>query len=160
MLKTPENTDSVKGGKILIWISLTSFVLNLVWENLHERLYAQYDYFMKSLYFLGCTIGDVVLTYIIYGLVAAVFKDRFWIRNFNFKLLPIVILMAGMVSFAAEWVAIQLDLWSYNEKMPVVPFLGVGLSPFLAIVINPIISFFLVSKIIRYGGNRITRKPS
>ncbi|GAA0893575.1 hypothetical protein GCM10009122_32540 [Fulvivirga kasyanovii] len=136
------------GKRLIVWIALTSFVLHFIWENLHASLYAEYDYFMKSIYFLGCTLGDVMLTFIIYGLVAAVLKDRFWIRNFNFKSLPVVVIMAGVVSFIAEWVAIELDFWSYNEKMPIVPLLGVGLSPFLAIVINNTLSFLLASKIV------------
>jgi hypothetical protein len=60
-------------------------------------------------------------------------------------------MMAGVVSFIAEWVAVELDFWSYNEKMPIVPLLEVGLSPFLAIVINPTLSFFLASKILVYN---------
>lgn len=143
-----ENTNSLHLSKFFIWIALISFVLNLVWENLHASLYDEYNYFMERLYFLGCTIGDVLLTFIIYGCVAAVLKDRFWIRNFNIKILPKVILMAGLVSFAAEWIAIDLGFWSYNEKMPIVPLLDVGLSPFLGIVVNTMLSFFLASKIV------------
>lgn len=104
---------------------------------------------MKSIYFLGCTIGDVVLTFIIYSLVAVVLKDRYWIRSFNFKTFVTVLLMAGSVAFVAEWVAIELNFWSYNEQIPVVPFLDIGLSPFLAIIINPILSFILAYKIVK-----------
>jgi hypothetical protein len=53
-----------------------------------------------------------------------------------------------MFAFVAEWVAIELNFWSYNEKMPIVPVLEVGLSPFLAIVVNPILSFIITHKII------------
>lgn len=108
---------------------------------------------MKSIYFLGCTIGDVVLTFIIYSLVAVVLKDRYWIRSFNFKTFVTVLLMAGSVAFVAEWVAIELNFWSYNDKMPIVPVLEVGLSPFLAIVVNPTLSFILVFKIVKYRMN-------
>tara|TARA_R110000868_G_scaffold125511_3_gene331535 strand:+ start:63721 stop:64197 length:477 start_codon:yes stop_codon:yes gene_type:complete len=133
---------------LIIWISLIAFVLNFIWENLHAGLYEEYNYFMKSIYFLGCTIGDVVLKFIIYGLVAVALKDRCWIRNFNFKTIVTVLLIAGMFAFVAEWVAIELNFWSYNEKMPIVPVLEVGLSPFLAIVVNPILSFIITHKII------------
>lgn len=139
---------SYSGKRLIVWIALISFVFHFFWENLHASLYDEYDYFMKSIYFLACTLGDVMLTCIIYGLVAAVLKDRFWIRNFNFMTLPVVIIMTGVVSFIAEWVAIELDFWSYNEKIPIVPLLGVGLSPFLAVVINPTLSFLLASKIV------------
>ena len=139
------------GKRLIVWIALTSFVPHFIWENLHASLYAEYNYFMKSIYFLACTLGDVILTFIIYGLVAAVLKDRFWIRNFNLKILTVVIIMAAVVSLIAEWVAIELDFWSYNEKMPIGPLLGVGISPFLAIVINPTLSFFLASKILVYN---------
>lgn len=56
--------------------------------------------------------------------------------------------MAGLVAFVAEWVAVELNFWSYNDKMPIIPFLGIGLSPFLAILINPTLSFILTHKII------------
>lgn len=129
-------------------MALIAFVLNFIWENLHAGLYNEYNLFMKSIYFLGCTIGDVVLTFIIYGLVAVVLKDKYWIRNFNFKILLIVLIMASLVSLTAEWVAVELDFWSYNERMPVVPFLDIGLSPFLAIIVNPILSFICARKIV------------
>lgn len=138
---------------LIIWISLIAFGLNFIWENLHAGLYEEYNYFMKSIYFLGCTIGDVVLTFIIYSLVAVVLKDRYWIRSFNFKTFVTVLLMAGSVAFVAEWVAIELNFWSYNDKMPIIPVLEVGLSPFLAIVVNPTLSFILVFKIVKYRMN-------
>ena len=144
-MKEPDNPTS---KSLIIWISLIAFVLNFIWENLHAGLYAEYDYFMKSIYFLGCTLGDVALTFIIYGLVAVVLKDRYWIRNFNFRSFVIVLIMAGLVAFVAEWVAVELNFWSYNDKMPIIPFLGIGLSPFLAILINPTLSFILTHKII------------
>ena len=133
---------------LIIWISLIAFVLNFTWENLHAGLYAEYGYLMKSIYFLGCTIGDIALTFIIYGLVALALKDKYWIRSFNFKTWLLVTLMAGLVAFVAEWLAVELNFWSYNDKMPIIPFLGIGLSPFLAILINPTLSFMLTHKII------------
>lgn len=144
-----EESKTIKAKSLLTWIALIAFVLNFIWENLHAGLYNEYNLFMKSIYFLGCTIGDVVLTFIIYGLVAVVLKDKYWIRNFNFKILLIVLIMAGLVSLTAEWVAVELDFWSYNEQMPVVPFLDIGLSPFLAIIVNPILSFILAYKIVK-----------
>lgn len=145
-MKEPYNPTS---KSLIIWISLIAFVLNFIWENLHAGLYGDYDYFMKSIYFLGCTLGDVVLTFIIYGLVAVVLKDRYWIRSFNFRSFVIVLLMAGLVAFVAEWAVIELNFWSYNDKMPIIPVLKVGLSPFLAIAINPTLSFIFTYKILR-----------
>ena len=144
-----EESKTIKAKSLLTWIALIAFVLNFIWENLHAGLYNEYNLFMKSIYFLGCTIGDVVLTFIIYGLVAVVLKDKYWIRNFNFKIVLIVLIMAGLVSLTAEWVAVELDFWSYNERMPVVPFVDIGLSPFLAIIVNPILSFILAYKIVK-----------
>ncbi|MEP2773386.1 hypothetical protein SAMN05661096_01310 [Marivirga sericea] len=143
-----EESKTIKAKSLLTWMALIAFVLNFIWENLHAGLYNEYNLFMKSIYFLGCTIGDVVLTFIIYGLVAVVLKDKYWIRNFNFKILLIVLIMASLVSLTAEWVAVELDFWSYNERMPVVPFLDIGLSPFLAIIVNPILSFICARKIV------------
>jgi hypothetical protein len=37
----------------------------------------------------------------------------------------------------------------YNKGMPVVPFLDIGLSPLLAIIVNPILSFILAYKIVK-----------
>ena len=121
--------------------------------NLHAGLYDEYDYFMKSIYFIECTLGDVVLTFKIYSLAAVVFKDWYGIRSFNLKSWVVVILTAGLVAFVAEWVAIELNFWSYYKKMPVIRFLGIGLSPFLAIVINPTLSFFLAFKIVTLKRN-------
>jgi hypothetical protein len=47
----------------------------------------------------------------------------------------------------AEKIALIMDWWQYSDQMPLVPFLNIGLSPFLAIVLLPILTFFITKKI-------------
>ena len=40
-----------------------------------------------------------------------------------------------------------LKIWSYNELMPIIPYLNVGLSPVLQMIIVPIITYFISARI-------------
>lgn len=138
----------VKIQHILLWISLISFPLNFIWENLHAGLYTDFNAVMGNIYFLACSLGDVLLIFIIYGLVALILGDRLWILYLNHRRFAAALLMSVLVSFAAEWLAVKWNFWTYNEKMPVTPFLEVGLSPFLAIVLIPMLTLVITHRMV------------
>jgi hypothetical protein len=135
--------------KYLTILALYAFAISIIWENLHAYLYVQYDELMNEMLFVGCALGDVLLTFVIYGMTELLYKNKSQGHRFSVRKLPLLLLVAGLVSFIAEWLAVQLDFWSYTENMPIVPKLGIGLSPFLAIIIISVLSLFLTSKTVK-----------
>lgn len=143
-LVTPRKLNILKLSFSIVVIAL---ILNLVWENLHDPLYESYRPFMKRWFFLGCSLGDVLLTFMVYWLVAGVLKDARWIRQFGGREIMLSLVFSIFIATTAEWIAIKLHLWSYNEKMPLIPLIRIGLTPFFQITLLPTLTFYLVQRI-------------
>lgn len=78
--------------------------------------------------FLFCTLAsviDAVVTLLIYGVLKSLIKTM----SVKFHLAAAFLGACCAVFF--EWFARLFNLWSYNEKMIVIPFLETGLLPFL-----------------------------
>jgi len=108
-------------GRIVI-VFVIAGVLNLIWEELHSLLYVHYR---------GQDITHVILARaaLFDAFVTSIFaypflrfsslKDRLWV------------MVSGAVVFAIglEMWALSLGRWQYRDIMPLVPILGVGLTP-------------------------------
>lgn len=136
-----------KKGTYLYTIAIIAFIINLIWENLHDSLYVDYNPTMQRIFYLGCTLGDVLLVFMVYGLVAWVQKDALWMKHFWRRGLILTLAFSITIALLAEWIALKLQLWNYNEKMPLVPVIGIGLSPFLQIILLPALTFYIGRKI-------------
>ena len=99
-----------------------AFILNLMWEYFHSALYSAYQ---------GGAITDFVLW-------EATFLDALMILilvlvadKFEWSQTATVIIGGLLLSFIIEIWALQTGRWQYNELMPIVPVLNVGLTPFI-----------------------------
>ena len=128
-------------------IAFIGFLLSIFWENLHISLYSNYAEWMEQIYFLLCALGDVMLIFLVYFLVAVIFRNTSWIYHFTATKVATTLVISAVVSVMAEKIALIMDWWQYSDQMPLVPFLNIGLSPFLAIVLLPILSFLITKKI-------------
>lgn len=122
---------------ICIW----SFFLNFFWEVVQTYFYTMKEApFNTMLYgWLHCTLGDVILTLVSYWLISAVNRDRRWVLHLN-RLNFIGFVMFGILATViSERVNVHiLQSWSYNELMPIIPLVNVGLMPFLQWVVIPL----------------------
>lgn len=124
--------------KTLFLIFITSFFLNLVWENLHVFLYAHYKGgIITESILLHATFMDAIFitTVSVFFLIVPFLQKRLWIAVLFWVLLAVGI----------ELWALETNRWAYNSFMPVLPFLGVGLTPTIQLGILGYISL-LVSK--------------
>lgn len=124
------------GSRLLtIWIGL-GFLANFAWEMLHMRLYAGSPESWQRC--ASAAAVDVAVLAALYAVMAAAAGSWLWFRG---AALPRAIALAAIGSLAA--VAIELRAlangrWSYADSMPVVPFLDVGWSPVLQMVVIPL----------------------
>ncbi|MDO8430725.1 MAG: hypothetical protein Q7S72_01940, partial [Candidatus Taylorbacteria bacterium] len=113
-----------KSMKKIILIFIISFFLNFIWENLHSLLYANYmGRPITEFILLHATLGDVVMIMII----SLPFLFLPFFKKYDWLIIPIGII----ISISIEWYALGVGRWSYNEFMPIIPLLGVGLTPVL-----------------------------
>lgn len=108
------------------------FGLNWVWEIGQMFAYrAGAEKSVREILFF-CTLGSVVdaLTIsAIYGTTKVFLKPHGW----KFYLTAALFGAASAVVF--EKLAFAFGWWSYNEEMPLVPFIGTGLLPFLQLTL-------------------------
>jgi len=91
-----------------------------------------------------CTSGDVILTLVSFWLVSIISRSRKWFLHLN-GLNFVGFIMIGLIATViSERVNIHvLESWGYDEFMPVIPWLKVGLTPFLQWIIIPSVVLLL-----------------
>jgi hypothetical protein len=124
-----------------------SFFLNFFWEVVQTYFYTLKDSpFRTMLYgWIHCTLGDVLLTLLPFWFISMMSRNRRWFLSLN-RLNFIGLMTIGVVSTViSERVNVHiLKSWAYNQSMPIIPWLNVGLTPILQWVIIPPVAILLV----------------
>ncbi len=122
--------------KKVVSIFIISFILNLIWENLHSFLYLGYkgDKITEFI-LLRATLGDAIMITLIS--LPFIFLNSF--KKYTWIIIPIGIIIAVSI----EWYALGTGRWAYNEYMPIVPYLEVGLTPLIQLGVLGYISVCL-----------------
>ena len=108
--------------KKIFCIFFLSFLLNFIWENLHSALYAGYQSGKITEFILfRASLGDaVMITFLLLPfLFVEWFKKRSWL----------IVVLGIILAIFIEWSALHTGRWGYNEYMPIIPFLNIGLIP-------------------------------
>ena len=130
-----------------VGLALWSFFLNFFWEVVQTYFYSMKEApFSTMLYgWIHCTFGDVLLTLGSFWLVSIVSRNRRWSLKLN-RLNFVGFIMIGIIgTVISERINVHLlNSWSYNQSMPVIPWLKVGLTPFLQWIVIPPVAILLV----------------
>ncbi|HBB65511.1 MAG TPA: hypothetical protein DCZ84_02675 [Candidatus Vogelbacteria bacterium] len=120
-------------------IFILSFFLNLIWENLHSYFYIVYmGGEITETILLRASIADAIIIILLtlpFVLVASL-RKRSWL------IIPIGVL----ISICIELYALNTGRWAYNEYMPIIPILSVGLTPTIQLGLLGYLSYFVFSK--------------
>ncbi len=129
---------------------LVSFGLHFVWEYIHSGLYAGYEHWTLGYppYLLG-TVGDVLYTLGAFALVSAIKKTYEWVNESTMADYFMLVTVGALIALFVEYKGLALDRWEYLPGMPIIPFLGVGLSPVLQMALLLPITFALTQWIVR-----------
>ena len=128
-------------------------LLNYAWELTQAPLYggvatASYWTVVK-----GCaraTAGDGLILLVAYWSVAAVARDRRWFACLTLLRLAVFVSVGLAITIGLERLALQSPFngwgWTYAESIPLVPGIGVGLTPLLQWLILPLGTIWLVRR--------------
>ncbi|MFA5183685.1 MAG: hypothetical protein WC405_20440 [Syntrophales bacterium] len=93
------------------------------------------------------SLGDVAIIFLIYLSGCYIFGDSRWFTYQN-KFRIFFIILAGLViGIIIEKICLQAGRWSYNQAMPIIPFIKVGLSPVLQMTILPLTTFAIAKRV-------------
>ena len=121
-----------------LWSAL-AFILNLLWEIGHVRLYTigmQADSLRIAQAVFHCSLGDVVIALAMFALAGILLRRADWpaLRPWTGG----VIVVIGAMAFTAwsEWYNVyRAGNWGYTASMPMI--FGIGISPLLQWLILP-----------------------
>ncbi len=144
--KLPENKNGASSRReksrslvsFLIWLFVFAFLLNWFWEILQVPAYETMAGFsrLEKIYIITrASFADAAITLGIYGIGAAAARQSRWAMDGGWKCYLVFALLGAAAATIIEWIALAFDFWRYHGQMPIVPVLGVGLSPFLQLTL-------------------------
>lgn len=130
----------------ILWLV---FIINFLWEISQMFLYENHTNGFWNFIFLHikASLGDVVIFLLIYLLGALIFQSKKWFVKENKSKYFIASLLGLIIAIVIERYALATQRWAYNNLMPVIPLLKVGLSPILQMIILPPITILFLEKL-------------
>lgn len=123
---------------------------NLVWEFAHLPLYTLWQTSSPGQLASAvahCTLGDVTIATMALVLTLVAVGDSDWPRSGSTRVAVLSTLAGVAYTIFSEWLNIVVKAnWQYAPDMPIVPGLGVGLSPLLEWIIVPLMAHWFVQR--------------
>ena len=141
---------------------MIAVVLNYVWELAQSPLYRDQGELAVLLWHcLRAALGDVVLVLLIsFGGIGVVGRDA-WFRQPGGLGYAWIVCAGLAVGITVEWLAVHVvGRWAYGPRMPIVPWVEVGLVPVLQMLLLPPLIFHLASLARRWQAASNRRTPS
>ncbi len=127
-----------------------ALLLNFPWEFLQVPLFesmAEAPHWQAIKSCSRATLGDGAIMLVAFWAVAAVRGSRAWIARPDAAGVGLLVTIGVLVTAVIERLAqagLWMNSWTYSAAMPVVPGIGIGLSPLLQwIVLPPLVVWFV-----------------
>lgn len=146
--------------KVIAIYLITAFIFNFIWEMGQVAFYKPHFDGVLDLIIvhLRATIGDAIIFLFIYALASLILRDTRWILKNKTESLYLALTLGFIFAVAIEKFALITGRWGYSELMPIIPLVGVGLSPVLQLtILAPVVSLitrklFEINTIKKKGG--------
>lgn len=118
---------------------IIAFGLNWLWEMTQILAYAGIEEHSWIKVLINCSlasVGDGLLTVGAYLIAAFTMGRLQWDTSATGLIIyPVMAFFGALSAVAIERIALKFGFWSYQELMPVIPVLQVGLLPFLQLTL-------------------------
>ena len=139
-----KTTDRNAFNKFIFIMITLSFLLNFAWELFQIPLYKNPVYDFNHIEFCAlASLADVLMVLLLYFGIALMFKNPFWIEPLKLQKISIVVLIGGVGAVLSEMWHLSLGSWAYDNSMPIIPFVNVGIAPVLQFMILPLLIYFI-----------------
>ena len=135
---------------LLPWVALAiglAAIGHFFWEALQLPLYTLWRTGTpREIVFalFHCTGGDILITTVTLAAAVTLARHFCW-RPFGWRMVFTAIALGAAYTIFSEWLNVEIRrTWSYTPAMPVLPFLGTGLTPLLQWLIVPSLAFAIV----------------
>lgn len=122
-------------------VFFSAFILNVVWENLHSLLYANYQ---------GGTITEFILLQasLFDAIVITILVLPFLYHSFLRRYPWLILVFGTVVAVANEWYGLGTGRWLYNSAMPILPVIHLGLSPVIQLGLSGYVSYLAQARMV------------
>lgn len=141
----PKQRQTIR--RTLTAIYVVAVIFNYAWEMAQSPLYLGMDDFsqMWSVCLLA-TLGDGLLLLLIFAAGWLVLRRRDWFFRPGVRGYVLMLVTGLVIAVSIELVAVYvMGRWEYTKQMPLVPGLGVGLTPVAQMLVLPPIIFHVVT---------------
>ena len=126
----------------LVLLAFIVFILNLVWEFSHYRLYIDLTGISSILHLILASFIDLFLVLIIFSIISISRGRVDWIERPKKLDYWIIVIFGILIASAIEIYSLSKGRWSYTELMPTI--LGIGLSPLIQLLATAILGLLLI----------------
>ena len=145
-----KQTDKKTFNRYILSIIFFAYLLNFAWELIQIPLYKTPMYDTNHIAFCAlASLADVLMVLLLYFSFSFIFKDTFWIQDLQLKRALLLIIIGGAGAVLFEMRHLLLGSWEYDNSMPILPFVRVGLSPVLQFMILPLLTYFISYKCLK-----------
>lgn len=143
-------------------LSVVAFSFHFVWENIQCPLFFVHGTYEATWSAMTvATAGDVVITWILYGMIAATRRDWRWARQgWKMRDWTVIAVAALVIGFTIEWYSVQHGRWRYRPGTPLVPGTAVSAIPLLQLLILTPLAIRLSETALRFARTRRSRDQS
>ncbi|HEX4893338.1 MAG TPA: hypothetical protein VFV47_08615 [Hyphomicrobiaceae bacterium] len=115
--------------------------LHLLWEALQLPLYTLWTTAgagTQTYAVLHCTVGDIMIAAATLAAAMIALRASAWPRSATRSVWLTSLALGVGYTVVSEWINVEIrGSWAYSEYMPILPFLGTGLSPLLQWLVVP-----------------------
>lgn len=141
-----------------------TFLANVTWEFAHLPLYTIWDTGSPSeLVFAAahCTLGDLIIATMTLVLCVLLVGDTRWPQAGYVRVATMTTGAGVAYTIFSEWLNLVVRAsWAYAPEMPVIPLIGIGLSPLLQWVMIPLLGFWIARPSALTAGARLRQSDT
>lgn len=128
-----------------------SFLLNYAWELGHCPLYTICTYDRSHFIFLAlASLADGIMAGLLYFGFALIYRNGLWVLPLTTSRVFWLILVGGAGAVVSEIVHLSVGNWTYTDRMPTIPGIGVGLTPVLQFTFLPVLIYSLSMRLTKF----------
>ena len=139
--------DKVVFKRFVYTALLLAFIVNFAWEILQVPLYKNATYTIHHIAFCAlASVADAIMVLLIYFCFVLIYKKPLWVEELTSPRIFILMLVGAVGAIVAEMRHLSAGNWAYDESMPLLPVVNVGLSPVLQFMLLPVLIYYLSYK--------------
>jgi hypothetical protein len=152
--------------RLVFWVFSFGFLLNTWYELFHSMFYTHftqpgYTYAELVYMLLESAVGDGFISLNLLFAVTIFRRGKWrWALPWPRKNVLFVTILAIGIQIAVEVISLGSGEWAYNAAMPIIPVLGVGLTPTIQMPLLILPTFWLAQRVARPPTETEAHSPS